>query len=204
MKNYFETQRVNWKTWSPESVIFKSNQLLKKILPPENLLSWKSKGDRDGKMCKLTGGKAHQGYQGHSYYTKENYKGVMVQLIDVKSDYPSANIDFIDQTHRRNSIGENVGELDILMYLNAFHTRWDYVQCSQTKQFTKKTRTNHTPLEEGYRFCYGGQGGANSMHFEEFQELLQITQAIKNFLVEIVVPMKNGELCVNEHELMVA
>ncbi len=27
-------------------------------------------------------------------------------------------------------------------------------------------------------------------------------ETIKNFLIEIVVPMKNGELCVNEHELM--
>jgi hypothetical protein len=202
--NYFNKSKVNWNTWSPESIIFKSNQLVKKVLPPENVLSWTSKGDRDQKMCKLTGGKAHSGYQGHSYHGNENYKGVMVQLKDLKDDYPSANIDFIDQTHRRNSVGENVGGLDILMYLNAFHAHWDYVKCPQTNQYVKKARTNHTPLEEGYRFCYGGQGDANSMRFEEFQELLQITEAIKTFLVEVVVPITRNELTPNEYELMVA
>ena len=202
--NYFNKSKVNWNTWSPESIIFKSNQLVKQVLPPENTLSWTSKSDRDQKMCKLTGGKVLQGYQCHPYHGNENYKGVMVQLKDLKSDYPSANIDFIDQTHRKNSVGENLGGLDILMYLNAFHARWDYVQCPQTNQFVKKARTNHTPLEEGYRFCYGGQGDANSMDFEEFQELLQITEAIKTFLVEVVVPITRNELTPDEYELMVA
>lgn len=202
--NYFNKSKVNWNTWSPESIIFKSNQLVKQVLPPENVLSWTSKGDRDQKMCKLTGGKSYSVYQGHSYYSNENYKGVMVQLKDLKSDYPSANIDFIDQTHRRNSVGENVRGLDILMYLNSFHARWDYVKCPQTNQYVKKARTNHAPLEEGYRFCYGGQGDANSMRFEEFQELLQITEAIKTFLVEVVVPITKNELTPDEYELMVA
>ena len=57
-------------------------------------------------------------------------------------------------------------------------------------------------LEEGYRMCYGGQGDANSMRFQEFQELIQITEAVKNFLVECYVPAKNGEF--NYEELLVA
>ena len=53
--NYFTNTNVRWKTWSPENVIFKSNQLVKKVLPSEHILSWKSKGDRDRKMCEMTG-----------------------------------------------------------------------------------------------------------------------------------------------------
>lgn len=201
--NYFNKAKVNWNTWSPENIIFKSNQLVKKVLPSESILSWTSKCDRDQKMCKLTGGKHNnQGY--HDYYGAENYKGVMVQLKDMKSEYISANIDFIDQTDRKNSMGENLGSLDVLMYLNSFHARWDWMQCPQTKQWVKKTRSIHTPLEEGYRFCYGGQGDANSMDFEEFQELIQITESIKNFLVEVIVPIKKGELTCHDLELMVA
>lgn len=202
--NYFNKSKVNWNTWSPESIIFKSNQLVKKVLPPENILSWKSKGDRDQKMCKLTGGKAYSVYQGYSHHGNENYKGVMVQLKDLKSDYPSANIDFIDQTERKDSVGNAMGSLDVLVYLNSFHDCWDYVKCPQTNQYVRKARINHAPLEEGYRFCYGGQGDANSMHFEEFQELLQITEAIKTFLVEVVVPITRNELTPDEYELMVA
>ena len=64
MKNYFENANVNWSTWSPKNVIFKSNSVVKKLLPSENILSWKSKSDRDLKMCKLTGCKnvSHNGY----------------------------------------------------------------------------------------------------------------------------------------------
>ena len=97
--NHFTNTNVRWKTWSPENVIFKSNQLVKKVLPSEHILSWKSKGDRDQKMCEMTGCKKVNGV--YTYYTKENYKGVMVQLKDVKDDFPSANIDFIDCTERK-------------------------------------------------------------------------------------------------------
>ena len=193
MRNYFETQRVNWKTWNPSQIIFKSNQLVKKLMPEENILSWTSKGDRDSKMCKLTGGKANVGYQGMTWHGRENYKGVMVQLKDVKSDFPSANIDFIDCTHRKDSVGNNIGSLDVLVYLNSYHAPWEYVRCPQTNNWIRKQNSNVAPLEEGYRICYGGQGDTNSMRFDEFQELIQITEAVKNFLVNVLVPAKNGE-----------
>jgi hypothetical protein len=192
MKNYFETQKINWKTWSPESIFFKSNQLTKKLLPQENVVSWTSKNNRDHKMCQLTGGKALQGHQGHSHYGNENYKGVMVQLKDLKSDFPSANIDFIDRTHRKDSVGNNVGGLDVLVYLNSFHSPWEYAQCSQTGNWVRKTKPNVAPLAEGYRMCYGGQGDSNSMLFDEFQELIQIVEGVKNFLIEVIVPDLQG------------
>ena len=91
MKNYFETQRVNWRNFSPKNIIFKSNRLVKKLLPSENVLSWTSKSHRNQEMCKKTGCKATQtnqfGGQPYTYYTKENYKGVMVQLRDLKSGF---------------------------------------------------------------------------------------------------------------------
>ena len=193
MRNYFETQRVNWKTWNPNQIVFKSNRLIKKLLPEDNILSWTSKGNRDQKMCELTGGKQVQGYQGH-HYSRENFKGVMVHLQDMKGDYPYANIDFIDYTKRVDSIGNNVGALDVLVYLNSFHSTW--TRCPKTNSYVKKP--NHAPLGEGYRMCYGGQGDSNPMSFQEFHELVQIVEAVKNFLVEVVVPAKNGELDYNE------
>tara|TARA_A200000159_G_C7316605_1_gene337000 strand:- start:406 stop:1023 length:618 start_codon:yes stop_codon:yes gene_type:complete len=205
MKNYFETQRVKWRTWNPNQIIFKSNQLIKKLMPEDNILSWTSKGDRDRQMCELTGCKAtSHSYNGkpYNYYTKENYKGVMVQLKDVKSEFPSANIDFIDCTHRKDSVGNNVGSLDVLVYLNSYHAEWTYVRCPNTGSYTRQPSGNSAPIEEGYRMCYGGQGDSNSMPFHEFQELIQITEAVKNFLVEVLIPAKNGEY--DYSELMVA
>lgn len=198
--NYFTNTNVRWKTWSPENVIFKSNQLVKKVLPSEHILSWKSKSDRDQKMCKMTGCKQVNGV--YTYYTKENYKGIMVQLKDVKDDFPSANIDFIDCTERKDSVGNFKGNLDILVYLNSFHSNFTWGKCPKTGNWVKTSTGKTTPLREGYRMCYGGQGDANPMDFDEFHEMIQITEMIRDFLVDVVVPTKNGELV--EEDLLVA
>ena len=205
--NYFEKkQNIQWNTWSPENVIFKSNNITKRLLPKENVLSWTSKSDRDQKMCERTGCKAiqHSPYGGkpYTYYTKDNYKGIMVQLKDVKDDFPSANIDFIDWTERKDSVGNPKGHLDILIYLNSFHSSWDWNKCPKTGNWVKTSKGQIAPLREGYRMSYGGQGDAHAMDFNEFHELIQITEAVKDFLVDVVVPMKKGELCVEEYELM--
>lgn len=198
--NYFTNTNVRWKTWSPENVIFKSNQLVKKVLPSEHILSWKSKGDRDQKMCERTGCKQVNGV--YTYYTRENYKGVMVQLKDVKDDFPSANIDFIDCTERKDSVGNLKSNLDVLVYLNSFHSNFTWDKCPQTGNWVKKSTGKTAPLREGYRMCYGGQGDANAMDFDEFHEMIQITEMIRDFLVDVIVPTKNGELV--EEDLLVA
>ena len=204
--NNLNTTNVRWKTWSPNNIIFKSNSLVKKVLPTENILSWKSKGDRDQKMCKMTGCKAVQtnqyGGQPYTYYTKENYKGIMVQLKDVKDDFPSANIDFIDWTERKDSVGNVKGNLDVLVYLNSFHSNFQWDKCPTTGNWVKTSIGKTAPLREGYRMCYGGQGDANSLDFDEFHELVQITEMIRDFLVDVIVPAKNGELV--EEDLLVA
>ena len=204
--NKLNTSIVRWKTWSPENIIFKSNTLVKKVLPSEHILSWKSKGDRDQKMCERTGCKSVQtnqfGGQPYTYYTKDNYKGIMVQLTDVKSDFPSANIDFIDWTERKDSVGNKKGSLDILVYLNSYHSNFTWDKCPQTGRWIRKNIGNPAPLREGYRMSYGGQGDAHALDFDEFHELVQITEMIRDFLVDVVIPTKNGELV--EHDLLVA
>lgn len=195
MKNHFSNARVDWKNWNPSQVIFKSNNLTKKLLPSENVLSWSSKGDRDAKMAKLTGGapKTQSNYNGQSdtWYSRDNYKGVMVQLKDVKSEYPSANIDFIDYTPRTNSVGDPLCSLDILIYLNSHHCHYDWQQVNGNWQ--RVSGKKHCDLNEGYLIAYGGQGDANPMNFDVFQEVLQISEAVRSFLVTHVVPAKKGE-----------
>ena len=204
MQNYFNNSKVDWKTWSPNDIVFKSNKYTKKLLPSENVLSWESKGDRDQKMCERTGCKSikttQSGYK-YPYYTKEKYKGVMVQLKEVKSDFPSANIDFIDWTQRKDSVGNSKNHLDILVYLNSFHSPWQWKQCPTTHTWSKVYSKNVAPVREGYRMCYGGQGDTNSLDFDTFHELVQVTEAVRDFLVDRVIPLINGEL---DYDLMVA
>jgi hypothetical protein len=196
--DYFNHKRVNWKTWSPQDIVFKSNQLMKKVAPSENVLSWSSKADRDIKMCERTNGKSitSKNWQGQSmtYHGGENYKGVMVQMKDAKSDFPSFNIDFIDQTERLDSVGNLKGNLDVLVYLNSFHSNFSWNKCPTTGNWIKVSTGKFTPLREGYRMCYGGQGDANAMDFDEFHEMICITEALRDFLIEVIIPTKNGEV----------
>ena len=47
MNNYFDNAQVRWNLWSPQTIYFKSNNTLKKLIPSENLLSYKSKSERE-------------------------------------------------------------------------------------------------------------------------------------------------------------
>jgi len=189
--NYFSTQPINWGLWSPQDIIFKSNQTIKKLMPQENVLSYKSKNDRDTQMCKLTGGQ----YISNSYRTYHNndkYKAVHVHLRDVKSEFPNANIDFVYCLERKNSVGHALGGVNALMYLNSYHRTWEW-QKDQNGNYKQVFKGDTADVDEGYRFSYGGQGESCPLNYKEFNEMLEITEAIRRFLVDVLIPYKNGE-----------
>jgi len=202
MRNYFETQRINWVKYNPNSIVFKSNNLVKKLLPQENVLSYKSKGDRDVQMCKLTGGKQHSSTQGnHTWYSQDKYKSVHVHLQNLKSEFPTADLEFIDRTPRNDSAGEPVPNVNALVYITSLHRRWDWVRDPNTGDYSKVSKSKVCGVDEGYYIAYGGQGEDNGMKIHEFRELIDIAEAVKNFLVELAVPFKNGTL-VQDHFLV--
>jgi len=201
MRNYFDTQRINWVKYNSTNIIFKNNNLVKKLVPQENVLKYKSKTDRDEQMCKKMGGTARHN-NGHTWYSQDTYKSVHVHLQNLKSEYPTADLEFIDRTHRNDSAGEIIPKINALVYITSFHRGWDWVRDPNTGQFSKVSKQNVCGVDEGYYIAYGGQGVDNGMKFHEFRELLDISEAVKNFLVEVVVPFKNGML--EQNHLLVA
>ncbi len=197
MKNYFETSQVNWSNFSPKDIIFKSNNITKKLLPEENVMSWSSKQDRNFQMAKNSGGKPTQ-MGGNTYYKNDNLVGVFVQITDLRTPFPSANIDILDYRPKTNSVGHKLARMDILMYLCSHHAHWQWKQNAQGN-YVRDYDPNTAPLEEGYRIAYGGQGEDNAMSFELFTEVLQIANAVKSFFIDRVVPFKNKELVMNNY-----
>lgn len=189
--NYFSKQPINWGLWTPQDIIFKSNQTIKKLMPQENVLSYKSKNDRDVQMCKLTGGQHIRNYH-RSYHNNDKYKAVHVHLRDIKSDFPNANIDFVYCLERKNSVGHTLSGINSLMYLNSYHRQWQWKQ-DQNGNYKQVFHGDTTDVDEGYRFSYGGQGESCPLNYKEFSEMLEITEAIRRFLVEVLIPYKNGE-----------
>jgi len=201
MRNYFETQRINWVKYNSTNIIFKSNNLVKKLLPQENALSYKSKTDRDDQMRKNMGGTKYSNGD-HTWYSQDTYKSVHVHLKNLKSEFPTADLEFIDRTPRNDSAGEPVPNVNALVYITSLHRRWDWLRDPNTGQYSMVSKQNVCGVDEGYYIAYGGQGEDSGMKFHEFRELLDISEAVKNFLVEVVVPFKNGTLM--QHNLLVA
>ena len=219
MKNYFTDVRVEhkgighypirWNRWSPDSIIFKSNRLVKKVMPEDNILSYKSKSDRNKKMCEKLDCTilSQNSYNGtpYTYRSHDKYRAVHVCLKNTSDEFVGANVDFIDSREIFDSVGNRIYNLDILTYINSCHNPHSHRYCQKTQQWVKDPNAKPAPLEEGYRMAYGGQGEGMSMSMEDWDEYLDICKAIKMFLCEVVVPAKKGEFDYDKlEELMVA
>ena len=196
MKNYFENQRVNWHQFSPKDIIFKSNAITKKLLPEENVMSWKTKDNRHCELAKKTGATPHTNtnWQGSAYqwYSRDSYKAVFVQLTKVKQEFVCANLDFVNYLEKKDSQGNKLGTLDALVYINSWHYRHEWKKDAQGNWV--QSPLSKTPLldDEGYRIAYGGQGDSNYLTHREFLEIIDISEAVRNFLIDEVLPLKRG------------
>ena len=203
MKNYFENQRVNWCQFSPQDIVFKSNAITKKLLPEENVMSWTTKDSRHGEMAKKTGATPHTNSnwknQSYTYYSRDSYKAVFVQLTKVKKEFVCANLDFINYTPKKNSLGGVVAGLDALVYIGSFHDTFQWQKGANGNYGYVKTNGQSLPDDEGYRIAYGGQGDTNYLTHREFTEIGDISEAVRRFLVEMVLPHKRGDLHVQKN-----
>ena len=175
MKNYFENADVDWNIWSPEDVIFKNGKASKKLMPQDNVLGYSSKGDRNVKMGKRQ---------------PNGHKAVHVWLKHTDNDFPSAHIDFLDWSKRTYSNGRQANCLDVLVYIDPLHSAWDWQQVNGN--WARVSKGNPLPTEEGYKIAYGGQGDNNPMTKKEFIELVEISEAVRRFLIDVVIGSRDS------------
>ena len=193
MNNYFKTQNVHWHNFSPENIIFKSNNITKKLMPEENVMSYKSKTDRDDQMAVKTGAKKVKNNWGHSYYKATNHVAVHVRLRDVKKEFVSADVDFVDMSEKKDSLGGHCSGLNVLVYINSNHDKHEWKQVNGNWT-SVKTNPQSLPDDEGYLISYGGQGEGNPMTHRELLEIVDISEAVRKFLIDMVLPLKRGEI----------
>ena len=194
---FFAQSKVNWNRFRPTDLVFKSNAMVKKIVPSKNILSYSTKSDRDVDMAKRSGGteeqRKHWNGQVFTYYSRDKYRAVHVKLKDLKSPFPSADVDFVDFVPQQDSVGNMFAPINALVYIQSFHQRTHWVKGANGNYTTQKVG-KIAQLDEGYRVAYGGQGDSNYMGCDDLEEIAQISRAVKNFLVEVVVPFKEGTL----------
>ena len=194
MNNYFDTQPVHWHNFSPSNIIFKSNNITKKLMPEENVLSYKSKTDRDNQLAQKTGAKKVTNNWGHTYYKATNHVAVHVRLTNVNKEYVSADVDFVDLREKKDSQGGHRSGINILTYVQSQHFKYEWKKDVNGNWGSVKTNPNPLADDEGYLICYGGQGDANPMTHRELIEVMDICEAVRKFLIDKVLPLKRGEL----------
>ena len=194
MENYFETQRIHWSNFAPENIIFKSNNITKKLMPEDNVMSYKTKTDRDNLMAKKTGAKKVTNNWGHAYYKATNHVAVHVRLTDVKKDFVSADVDFVDLREKKDSQGGYRSGLDVLVYVQSQHYKYEWKKDANGNWGSVKTNPNPLSDDEGYLICYGGQGDRNPMTHRDLLEIADISESVRKFLIDRVLPLKRGEL----------
>lgn len=203
---FFAQSKVNWNRFRPTDMVFKSNAMVKKLVPSENILSYSTKSDRDVEMAQRSGGaeERKQSWNGqvYTYYSKDKYRAIHVKLKDLKSPHPSADLEFVDFTPKQDSVGNLFSNISALVYITSFHQRTTWVR-GTNGQYTSQKVGKIAQLDEGYRVAYGGQGDSNYMGLDELEEIAQIARAVKNFLIEVVVPFKEGTLDYNYRESLV-
>ena len=196
MRNYFENQPIHWNQFSPRDIQFKSNAITKKLLPEENVLSWTTKESRHNAIAERTGATPHSSKnwngQVHTWYGRDSYKGVFVQLTKVKQEFVCANVDFVNYLPKKHSDGSIMGNLDALVYINSFHHRYEWKKDASGNYSSQLVSKTPLPDDEGYRIAYGGQGDTNYLSHRELLEIVDISEAVRRFLVEEVVPLKRG------------
>jgi hypothetical protein len=198
MQNYFENQKIHWDQFSPKNIIFKSNTITKKLLPEENVMSWKTKESRHTAIAKKTGATPHSNTnwnnQSYTWYSRDSYKAVFVQLTNIKQEFVCANIDFVNYMPKKDSLGGIVAGLDALVYINSFHDNFEWKQQASGNYGKVKVNQTSLPDDEGYRIAYGGQGDSNYLTASEFIEIVDISEAVRMFLIERVLKLKRGLL----------
>ena len=207
MKNYFETQKVRWHNFSPDSIIFKSNSITKKLMPKDNILSYSTKRDRDDQMAVKSGATLATNQWGHSVYSNNRHVAVHVQLVDVKKDFVGANLEFVYLGERKDSLGGHWGGLNVLVYIQPYHDKYEWQNTGVGNGVNSnwqrvKINPHSLPDAEGYKIAYGGQGDSNPMDFVELLEISEISEAVRRFLIDRVLPLKRGELIEKELTLV--
>jgi len=197
MNNYFETQRIHWHNFSPDNIIFKSNNITKKLMPETNVMSYSTKTNRDDQMAKKTGAKQVTNKWGHTYYHATNHVAVHVRLNAVKQEYVCADIDFVDLREKKDSLGGHCAGLNVLVYVQSYHNKYTWQNTATGGQTNwQSVKVNPTPLpdDEGYLIAYGGQGDSNPMTHRDLLEITDISEGVRQFLINRVLPLKRGEI----------
>ena len=176
--NYWNTRQIHWHDYTPQNIFVKSNPTSRQFEGEIQTCSYKTK----------------QGF----YETLERVQGqgvglgVCVKLNALKSEFPCAEIDFLKYgISKKYSSGDaKFTSPNAICYITSHHNDYQWINHPTKGWMNQKMGGRNVPTEEGYQIFMSANQSQFGGDRRECQEMIDISFAVIDFLVERILPLK--------------
>ena len=181
--NYWNTKQIHWHDYRPESIFIKRNKISSQF---EDEIQTASYTTKSGFVDFLTNGNTRNQY-GRMI---KRAVGVCVRLHSFKQDFPCAEIDFVKYNlNKKYSNGANKWTSpNAIAYITSNHQHGEYKRDAQgnwVMHYDPSVATDG----EGYQVHFSANQSQYGGDRRECQEMLDISWAVVDFLIERVLPL---------------
>ena len=180
--NYWNTKQIHWHDFSPESIFIKRNKISSQFEDEIQTASYTTKSSFINVLTENAFGK----YGG----VVKKAVGVSVRLHGFKQDFPCAEIDFVKYNiEKKYSNGANKWTSpNAIAYITSNHQHGQYKQDAQGDWVMHYDPSVATDAE-GYQVHFSANQSQYGGDRRECQEMLDISWAVVDFLIERVLPL---------------
>jgi hypothetical protein len=180
--NYWQNKQIHWHDYRPENIFLKRNRTSSQFENEIQTASYTTKTGFYNFLSETQG--QHRGI------------GVCVRLHSLKDEFPCAEIDFLKYgVNKKYSNGEDkFTSPNAIAYITSNHRWKQWVWDRQTQSNVLKQGGSVAKDQEGYQVHMSAnqsQFGGDRM---ECQEILDISWAVVDLLIERVLPLKRNAL----------
>lgn len=190
--NYWQTKKIHWYDYKPEDIFIKRNKVSSQFDDEIQTASYKNKGGFVDFLNENARGR-YGGVVGKAV-------GVAVRLHGLKTDFPCAEIDF-NKYNLKKKLSNGVEQYvpsNAIAYITSHHRRGEWKRDPITHDWVMHYDPNTAMDEEGYQVSFSANQSQFGGDRYACQEILDISWAVVDFLVERVLPYMREEKALKE------
>lgn len=186
--NYWNTKQIHWNDFTSEDIFIKRNRVSSQFEDEIQTASYKTKS---GFIDFLTDGNARSQYG----RMVKKAVGVCVRLHSLKDNFPCAEIDFVKYniSKQYSNGADKWTSPNAIAYITSNHRHGEYKRDAQGNWVM-----DYDPLvardDEGYQVHFSANQSQYGGDRRECQEMLDISWAVVDFLIEKVLPCQRNAL----------
>jgi len=175
--NYWQTKQIHWYDYTPQDIFIKNNNITRQFANEIQTCSYKTKHDFYEQVVERQG---------------KTDTGVCVKFSHLKNEFPLAEIDFLKyKMEKRFSTGDfRWTSPNAICYIHSHHNTYQWKQKAGGGWDSIKQNQVSAGDEEGYQVSFSANQSQFGGDRRECQEMMDISFAVIDFLVERILPLK--------------